>query len=188
MSSSRQPAAVAREYATEADFCRLFSEQMNRFYFLALMLTADAKKAEDCFVMSFESCLKSRRIFKDWAQRWATHTIIKTAIQIASPVKGSEDGRTLQLPREVTTAPEAILEALRAIPALDRFVYHMTIIERYLDLECATFLGCSPKDVKTSRERALERLGANDTLSKMVTEFDHQAARDFIQTMVAKAS
>ena len=50
----KKSVAGVRDYATEADFCQLFREQMNRFYFLSLLLTADANKAEQCFVASLE--------------------------------------------------------------------------------------------------------------------------------------
>jgi DNA-directed RNA polymerase specialized sigma24 family protein len=178
-----------REYATEADFCQLFREQMNRFYFLSLLLTADAKKAERCFVTSLESCMQSRRIFKNWAHHWATHTIIKTAIQMVAP---AQDAAVLELHRsgEITdhSAPDALLAALQSVPPLDRFVHHMTVVERYSDLECAKFLGCTTKEVRESRERSLQRLASNESLSQMVTAFDAGVAKEFLSSFAAKAS
>ncbi len=183
---SKKSVAGVRDYATEADFCQLFREQMNRFYFLSLLLTADANKAERCFVASLESCMQSRRIFKDWAPRWATHTIIKTAVQIVSPAQLKSDTEGVVRPVEVSgSGPDALLAALQAVPPLDRFVHHMTVVERYSDLECSTFLGCSPKDVRLSRDRALQRLGDNASLSQMVTEFDPVMAKAFISSVVA---
>jgi DNA-directed RNA polymerase specialized sigma24 family protein len=183
------PAPGAREYATEADFCQLFRDQMNRLYFLSLLLTADAKKAERCFLGSLETCMKSRRIFKAWAERWATHTIIKTAIDIVSPAQHPVSGESLVIEQHNgASAPEALLSALQSVPPLDRFVHHMTVVERYSDLECSTFLRCTPKQVRESRERALQRLGADESLSRMVTEFDSSVAKEFINSMVAKAS
>ena len=187
-SVSGTPAGSAREYATEADFCQLFREQMNRFYFLSLLLTADATKAEQCFVTSLELCMQSRRIFKDWAQRWATHTIIKTAIQIVSPSALRANVVGLRSPEMGNTSPEALLAALQSIPPLDRFVHHMTVVERYSDLECSTFLECTPTEVRQSRERALQRLGANGSLSQMVSEFDPTVAKAFISNIVERAA
>jgi DNA-directed RNA polymerase specialized sigma24 family protein len=167
----------------------MFREQMNRFYFLSLLLTADADKAEQCFVTSLESCMKSRRVFKDWAERWASHTIIKTAIQIMTPaLLKASDGITRPDIHPESAGPEALLAALQAVPPLDRFVHHMTVVERYSDLECSTFLECSPKEVRQSRERALERLGANASLSQMVTDFDPAIAKAFISNMVERAA
>ena len=131
--------------------------------------------------------MQSRRIFKDWAPRWATHTIIKTAIQIVSPVHLKSDTEDVvrpdsQLP--VRDQKHCCSVAGRFL-ALDRFVHHMTVVERYSDLECSTFLGCSPKDVRLSRDRALQRLGDNESLSQMVTEFDPVMAKAFISSVVA---
>jgi DNA-directed RNA polymerase specialized sigma24 family protein len=185
----KSAAGSARDYATEADFCQLFREQMNRFYFLSLLLTADAGKAEQCFVTSLEACINSRRIFQDWAQRWATHTIIKTAIQIVSPSQLKPNAESLVRSNEEAfgSGAEALLAALQAVPTLDRFVHHMTVVERYSDLECSTFLGCTPKDVRQSRERALQRLGSNEGLAQLVTEFDPIVAKAFISSMVERA-
>ena len=40
-------------YATGADSCRIFSENMKGLYLLALLLTADPVRAEQCFVARF---------------------------------------------------------------------------------------------------------------------------------------
>lgn len=189
MSTTEKSMPKGREYATESDFCQLFRDHMNQFYFLSLLLTADATKAEQCFVASLDSCMKSRRVFKDWAHRWATHTIIKQAIEIIAPAQQESPDDVLRFENHANlTAPEALLSALQSIPPLDRFVHHMTVVERYSDLESSTFLGCTPKEVRESRERALQRLSANQSLAQMVTEFDASVAREFISTMAAKAS
>jgi DNA-directed RNA polymerase specialized sigma24 family protein len=187
--SNNSTAGFARDYATEADFCQLFREQMNRFYFLSLMLTADADKAEQCFVTSLGTCTQSRRIFKDWAQRWATHTIIKTAIQIMSPVQiQQQDARSRSEHDEVSSEPEVVLSALQSFPPLDRFVYHMTLVERYSDLECSTFMGCTPQEVRLSRERAVQRLTTDESLSRIVNEFDVITAKGLISSLVERTS
>lgn len=179
----------AREYSSEADFCELFREQMNRYYFLALVLTADAEKAERCFVTGLESCLQSRRIFKEWAHRWAIHTIIKTAIDLVSPAQRKAQ-KPIHLPKSEASSsePEALLAALESVPPLDRFVHYMTVVERYSDLECSTFLGCTPSEVRESRERVLLRVGNNEQLAQMVTDFNPGVAQVFIKSLVAKAS
>jgi DNA-directed RNA polymerase specialized sigma24 family protein len=188
-SGPSKASVLAREYASEADFCQLFRDEMNRFYFLSLVLTADAKKAEQCFVESLEICMQSRRIFKNWTHRWAIHTIIKTAIRMVSP---TQQHALVEMPASDQladqSAPEALLAALQSVPPLDRFVHHMTVVERYSDLECSTFLGCTPKDVRESRERALQRLATNETLSRMVAEFDAVVATEFLRSFAAKAS
>lgn len=189
MSTTDRLMSNNRDYATESDFCQLFRDQMNEFYFLSLLLTADANLAEECFVASLDSCLRSRRVFKGWAHRWATHTIIKTAIQMVSPAQQKHADTIIRFEAGSNhTSAEVLLLALQSIPALDRFVHHMTVVERYSDLESSAFLGCTAKEVRESRERALQRLAANEFLSQIVTDFDPTVAREFISSMVAKAS
>ena len=151
-------AARAREYATETDFCRVFDEQMNRFFFLSLLLTGDEQEAELCLMQSLESCKQSRRVFREWAERWATHSIIRSAIQIVEPTRL----RPLlppEIPDELTSDPESMLATLRTFPALDRFIYVMSTLEKYSDRECASFLGCSPRGIPLARARAFRQLG-----------------------------
>lgn len=42
--------ARSNEYATGGDFRGIYLEQMNNLYLLALLLTADPQKAEQCFL------------------------------------------------------------------------------------------------------------------------------------------
>src|SRR5215469_10406300 len=72
-------------YATGADFCRIFSENMKDLYLLALLLTADPVRAEQCFVAGFDDCSGGNRVFKEWAQAWARRVIIKNAIRLTNP-------------------------------------------------------------------------------------------------------
>ena len=72
-------------YAAGADFCRTFAKDMNSLYLLAFLMTADGKKAEECFASALEDSTKSNRIFKDWAPSWARRMVIQNAIRIDKP-------------------------------------------------------------------------------------------------------
>ncbi len=61
-------------YATSDDFCRIFSEKMDRLYLLALLLTADAGRAEECFVAGVG---EGNPAFRAWAYSWARRAIIQ---------------------------------------------------------------------------------------------------------------
>lgn len=50
-------------------------------------------------------------------------------------------------------------EALEAYP-LNRFVFVMTVLERYTDQECPVLLGCTRRDVVSARTHALQQLAA----------------------------
>lgn len=147
-----------RDYASETDFCQVFNEQMNRLYTLSLLLTGEQQRAEQCFVESFEECFQSIRVFKDWAPRWATHTIIKNAIQMMLPMQGSASVRAIANQNRVSE-PEILRETLLDLPIFDRFAYVMSVLENYSDRECAAFLGCAPTLIPIARQRAIQVLG-----------------------------
>src|SRR5437773_12024684 len=75
-------------YATQDEFCRIFAEDQNALYLLALLLTADASKAEQCFVAGLEDSIQGNRVFKEWVRSWSRRMIIQSAIRMMSPARG----------------------------------------------------------------------------------------------------
>src|SRR5437773_4016980 len=119
-------------YATQDEFCRTFAEEENSLYLLALLLTANASKAEQCFVAGLEDSIQGNSVFKEWVRSWSRRMIIRNAIQLISPAPGqvndtphvSESGAvTLDLGSELT----AVLQ----LAPLERFVFVMSVLEGY---------------------------------------------------------
>src|SRR5262245_28356274 len=81
----QNPKHGAALYATCADFCRIFAEDMKNLYLLALVLTADSEKAEQCFVSGLDDCTAGNQVFKEWGQSWARRVVIKRAIRMIAP-------------------------------------------------------------------------------------------------------
>jgi DNA-directed RNA polymerase specialized sigma24 family protein len=142
-------------YATHADFCRIFSEKMNRLYLLALLLTADPGKAEQCFVSGIGDSVVGNRIFKEWAYSWARRTVIQAAIRKTKPAQ----------PRLATANTELVgleieprLRSVLKLEALERFVFVMSVLEGYSYQDCSILLGCSRKTIVDARARALDHL------------------------------
>src|SRR5215831_13395524 len=73
------------QYATCADFSRIFAEDMKNLYLLALVLTADSEKAEQCFVSGLDDCITGNQVFREWAGSWARRVVIKNAIRMIAP-------------------------------------------------------------------------------------------------------
>ena len=73
----------AEQHAWPADFCRVFHQDMDVLYWLALTLTSDEGKAEECFVAGLEECIEGNSVFKDWARSWSRRVVIKNAIRVA---------------------------------------------------------------------------------------------------------
>jgi DNA-directed RNA polymerase specialized sigma24 family protein len=188
---------VHTQYAAESDFCRIFEKDMNRLYLLSLLLTADSELAENCFVGGLEDSKNSNPVFKEWAQSWARRTIIVNAIRMLGPHRE----QTLRSPDsdnngEVKHLP-AGLEAVTELPAFDRFVFVMSVLEGYSDRECSLLLDCSSAEVARARSRAMEQLSISSVTSqKLVNIRDSQAqvedsevalAQELISGMAATA-
>lgn len=150
--------------ATGADFCRIFQEEMRSLYLLALLLTGDFETAELCFVASLEDCVRTNRVFKEWARSWARRTIVQNAIRLEAPTPEGALELLRWLDPEV--AERAVLNPMfnvslarvLELPPFDRFVFVMLVLERLSRHECSLLLGCSPPEVIEARNRALKYL------------------------------
>src|ERR1039458_10270635 len=81
------------EYAASADFCQVFENNTSQLYLLAFLLTANHTDAERCFVATIDAAFKEHTVFKGWARSWVKRTLIKNAIQIASPLSRRGTGK-----------------------------------------------------------------------------------------------
>lgn len=155
---------IADEYATRRDFCRLFSENLGSLYQLSYLLTGDDEKAQQCFVAGLEDCVKANNVFKDWARSWANRAIIKNAIRTlrprpadsvsSSPATQVSEKNKLRIIRDRHLEIDSVV----ALEDFERFVFVMTVLERYSDHETALLIGCSIAEIRAARIRALEEV------------------------------
>ncbi len=148
-------------YAMSADFCRIFFQEMNRLYLLALLLTADHALAEQCFVRGLDDSAKANRVFKDWACGWARRMVIQNAMQMIRPHSADADtssSRYDRSERQAAAQPAGIAVILE-LPAFERFVLVVSVLEGYSELECSLFLNCARGEVIAARNRALQQIG-----------------------------
>jgi hypothetical protein len=148
------------EYASSSDFCRIFDQQMDSLYLLSFLLTADREKAEQCFVSGLEDSVSGNRVFKEWAPAWARRMIIKNALRVMDPQPAGPDRPTIQPIDRNDKSPQperSEIPAILALPSFERFVYVMSVLERYSDQDCSLLLGCRRRDVMAGRVRALAR-------------------------------
>lgn len=161
----------SKEYATQADFCRVFESDMQPLYVLALLLTGNHEGAQQCFVSGIEDAAKGNAVFKQWARSWARRAIIKKAIQIVSPASFSPS--TFQEVRqEIADELEGspILSAISLLEPLPRFAYVMSVLEDYSNREVSLLLSCTMEAVTEARSTALKQLALN----QKSTEPDHK--------------
>jgi DNA-directed RNA polymerase specialized sigma24 family protein len=150
------------EYATAADFCKIFDKDMNSLYLLSLLLTGDHDKAEQCFVEGLENAVNRNRVFREWARSWARRAIIQNALRIINPGPngGTESWDSSSINRSHETSSECVeIAAVIGLEPFERFVFVMSVLEDYSDHDCSILLGCTRRDVLAARSRALQRIG-----------------------------
>ena len=148
-------------YASSVDFCRIFHEETDSLYQLSFLLTAECDKAQQCFVSGLEDSLKGSRVFKEWARSWARRAIIQNAVRVISPrPMGENVPSSINSSGKTLVAEPAEIAAILELAPFERFVYVMSVLERYSDQDCSVLLGCSRRDVNAARIRAFEQIGS----------------------------
>ncbi len=151
-------APTRQDYATRADLCRIFNDEMKCLYWLAFLLTADHAKAEQCFVASIGDAVEGNPVFKQWAHGWARQVIIKNAIRIISPASQA-DCKLDTLDEKGDESDDGLpLSEITDLAPLERFVFVITVLERKSDRECAVLLVCPVEVVREARARGLHRM------------------------------
>jgi len=152
-------------YASSDDFRRVFEEDMDSLYVLSFLLTADREKAEQCFVSGLEDAVEGNPVFKEWARSWARRVVIVNAVRAMNPrpMEENDGSNSALVSRNAATAPVEQVEiaAVLALEPFERFVYVMTVLERYSDQDCSLLLGCARRDVVAARTRAFEQIGSS---------------------------
>jgi DNA-directed RNA polymerase specialized sigma24 family protein len=154
-------------YASSDDFRQVFDKHMNSLYQLAFLLTADQKKAEQCFVSGLEDAVEGSPVFKEWAHSWARRAVILNAVRVLNPRPVDRNGRGRSGSDSVDNNGKALLDGQQAeiaailqLKPFERFAYLITVLEQYSDQECSVLLGCTRRDVLAARVRALQRLAS----------------------------
>src|SRR5260370_11587538 len=130
-------------YASSGDFCRIFHEETESLYQLSFLLTAERGKAEQCFVSGLEDSLKGSRVFKEWARSWARRAIVQNAVRVINPRPMDENApSSFNSSGKTLVAEPAEIAAILELAPFERFVYVMSVLERYSDHECSVLLGC----------------------------------------------
>lgn len=150
-------------YATPADFCRVFKEEMQSLYSLSLMLAADPERAEQLFVSGLEDSAANSPVFKEWARSWARRTIVKNAVRLIAPGQRHSNGisSTAALSgAKIGALPglSAEMYAVLGLGAFERFAFILSVLEGYSDLDSALLLGCTRQALIEARVRAEQEI------------------------------
>jgi len=154
----------ATPYASSDDFRQVFDQDMNSLYLLSFLLTADREKAEQCFVSGLEDAVDGNPVFKEWARSWARRVIIVNGVRAINPRpvegNGHSSSATVSSNGKVSPPEQVGIAAVLALEPFQRFVYVITVLERYSDQDCSLLLGCARWDVVAARTRAFEQIGS----------------------------
>jgi hypothetical protein len=157
--------ASSRSYASSSDFCRIFDEELDELYQLSFLLTGNHEHAKQCFVSGLENSVNENRVFKEWARSWARRTIIQCAVRIINPRPMQEDSPSGSNRSDETGMEQPEIAAVLGLRPFDRFVYVMSVLERYSDHDCSVLLGYPRSDIVEARLRAFQQIGTLSTLA-----------------------
>lgn len=147
-------------YATAADYCKIFAEEMDSLYLLAFLLTADKDKAEQCFVGGLGDCVERIGVFMEWARSSARLAIVKHAIRMIRPAAEEGKGFFVSAQWPTTSGTSNPFAVIVSLCAFERFVFVMSVLEGQSVEECQSLLRCSRQEVVMAREVAVRLLAA----------------------------
>ena len=161
----------AAEFATRADFEKIFTEDMHGLHLLSLLLTADQAQAEQAFVAGLEDSIHGNPVFRQWARSWSKRAIIKNAIKLVSPVSAQNATADESVQTRANEAQfiqaqtgdaqaDALIACVTRLEPLQRFVFVMAILEGYSTTECAALLACSPHQILSAKGAVLQHMGS----------------------------
>jgi DNA-directed RNA polymerase specialized sigma24 family protein len=111
-----------------------------------------------------QDSMKSSRIFKDFAHSWSRRTMIQNAIRMIRPAPDPRREktalRTIDTEVETKARSSTALNAILSLRPFERFVFVMSILERYSDQDCSILLACSRREVALARTQAPELISS----------------------------
>jgi hypothetical protein len=161
---TQQRAESDGPYASRADYCRIFQEDMHSLYLLSFMLTANHAKAEQCYLDSIEYAVNGNPISKEWARSWCKRSVVHSAIRLVFSDCGQCEIRDAWPESSVSSA----IDAVTRLAQLERFVFVMSVLEHYSDHECRILLSCTVQDIGDARLLALRTIRSCDTVEQSV--------------------
>lgn len=157
MAQSELIDAHGLQYARSEDFCRIFHDDLPQLYRLAYLLTASQEAAELCFLAALDDTMSGNLVFRNWARTWSRRAVVKNAIRAIAPAPNQTSSR---LKPATLLQDRTSINALATLVPFERFVFILTVLEKYPDRECATLLNCRVHDVVQARTRVLRQFAA----------------------------
>ena len=151
-------------YAGPEDFEQIFATENTDLLRLSLQLTADASKAGTGLTLAMRDCLFRSNIARHRVHTWVRRLVIRNAIRLVwgtpTDILCNPDVEFYLQPswQGLESLQESI--AVLGLPALDRLAFVICVLERYSILDCAVFLGKTPREVHEAVVRATDQVSA----------------------------
>jgi hypothetical protein len=147
-------------YATHSDFCESLIHDLQPLYLLAFLLTGSHTEAERCFIATVEDAVKANDVFEGWESSWSKRCLIMNAVRCVFPKQTGSMRQPQSGGRVEVESPACctINSVAGLAPPIQRFVFVISVLEKYSEHECALLLGLSPRDVVEARIHALWQL------------------------------
>jgi hypothetical protein len=176
LNTHRVAADTTSQDATCEDFRKLFTEDIHGLHLLSFLLTADYEKAERCFVAGLDECVDGDSVFREWAHPWAQRMIVRNAVQMILP----HPDAARSTPCTFCSAGKANLAEIAlkdgpfarvfALDDFERFVYVLSVLERYSIQDCAALLGTSQQTIAETRVLALKHIADSERMTAAPTD------------------
>ena len=157
------------DYATHADFCNALVDNTDTLYLLAFLLMTNHTDAEVCFLAMVELAFRPNTVFKEWLAPWIKRTLITCAIDNTNFSTTPAGQREPDPWSTSQTETGSVIDAIARLAVLDRFVFVMSVLERYSAHECSLLLGFPLAVIIESRACGLRDLRALNTTLVMPT-------------------
>jgi len=119
-----------------------------------------------CFVSGLQESVNGSPVFKEWTHAWARRTVIQNAVRVINPRPVEEHAPSSFDSGGAKLAVEQVESAaVLQLEPFERFVYVISVLERYSDLDCSVLLGCAGRDVIAARIRAVEQIERQPTFA-----------------------
>src|SRR5580700_4929791 len=149
--NERNAEANAR-FASRANYCMIFQEDMHTLYLLAFLLATNHAGAEQCYIESMENVIKEKdSVLKEWGRSWIKRNVIQSAIRLVFSESVQPKDRDVWHESPL----RCMVDTVTRLAPLMRFVFVMSVLERYSDRECSRLLNCTVQDVIDARSQAL---------------------------------
>lgn len=150
------------ETATTLDIQTYLATVMSDLFCLALLLNADADRAQDCVVRSIRECLENNDIAKQSLPVWVREVVVRNGIELVKEVMSTsvpraarESGQLAVQSSQPFIGTTDYSAGILELTDFDRLVYVICIVEHCTTDRCALLLGALPQEIRDARDRAL---------------------------------